>query len=267
MNIEALVNNATMGCDGIALSWSHAACAKAVPGCFDVTGNCRKGVRHHDPRGYQLQYLTLTPLLNVFNIIIAILQRRTSFMSIGVESWSRGLLSRFQRSGPRAYIHLISRTGYLAWKKWGHTVLDTSRNMVRASICLGSRQIHILRPCRWVERELRMHRSDLSSVRSHAPGGLTGFDISPDQRGHVTFVIHETSIKVRNFVRVGRLDVGVSTGEGVFLMSCQHWPIRFSQVIPYQEMEHCKELARRHVHVVSEPPMCGLASWHSKRSG
>lgn len=86
MNIEALVNNATMGCDGIALSWSHAACAKAVPGCFDVTGNCSQGVRNHDPRGYQLQFLTLTPLLNVLNIIIAILQRRTSFVSIGVES-------------------------------------------------------------------------------------------------------------------------------------------------------------------------------------
>lgn len=98
-----------------------------------------------------------------------------------------------------------------------------------------------------------MHGSDLSSVRSHAPGGLTGFNISPDQRGHVTFVIHETSIKVRDLIRVSRLDVGVSTGEGVFLISCQHWLIQFSQFIAYQEMEHCKELARWHMHVVSEP--------------
>jgi hypothetical protein len=66
-----------------------------------------------------------------------------------------------------------------------------------------------------------MHASDLSSVRAHAPSGLTGFDISPHQRGHVTFVIHETRIKVRDFVRVGRLDVGVPTREGVFLISCQ----------------------------------------------
>lgn len=56
-----------------------------------------------------------------------------------------------------------------------------------------------------------MHASHLSSVRAHAPSRLTRFNISPDKRGHVTFVIHETRIKVRDFVRVGRLDVGVPT--------------------------------------------------------
>lgn len=86
MYIEALINNASMGCDRVALARSHAACAEAVPGCLDVTGNCSKRVRNHDPKGYQLQCLVLTPLLNVLNIIITVLQRRTGFMSIGIES-------------------------------------------------------------------------------------------------------------------------------------------------------------------------------------
>ena len=54
MNIEALINNTSMGCNGVTLSWRHAARAKAVPGCLDVTGNCN-GVRHYDPTKYQLK--------------------------------------------------------------------------------------------------------------------------------------------------------------------------------------------------------------------
>jgi hypothetical protein len=39
MDIEALVNNASVWRDRVALSRSHAARAEAVPGCLNVTGN------------------------------------------------------------------------------------------------------------------------------------------------------------------------------------------------------------------------------------
>lgn len=45
MDIEALVNNASVWRDRVALSRSHAASAEAVPGCLNVTGNYSKTVR------------------------------------------------------------------------------------------------------------------------------------------------------------------------------------------------------------------------------
>lgn len=59
MNIEALVNNASLWRDGVALSRSHAARAEAVPGCLNVTGNYSEIVRHHDLRDYQFPSLNL----------------------------------------------------------------------------------------------------------------------------------------------------------------------------------------------------------------
>lgn len=85
-----------------------------------------------------------------------------------------------------------------------------------------------------------MFVSDLASICIHAPGCLAGLDVAPDHRCHVTLVIHESSIEVRGFVRVGRHDVGAAARERIF-----------------QEVEHGEEFALRHEDMVTkEAELC-----------
>lgn len=46
VNIETLVHDTSVGCDGVAFAWCHAACTKTMPSCFDVTRDCRKVVSY-----------------------------------------------------------------------------------------------------------------------------------------------------------------------------------------------------------------------------
>lgn len=71
-----------------------------------------------------------------------------------------------------------------------------------------------------------MHGCDFAGVRLHPPGSLSRFDVAPDHRCHVTFVVHEARVEIRCLVRIGGDDVGLTTGEGV----CK-------------EMEHGEEFA------------------------
>ena len=58
----------------------------------------------------------------------------------------------------------------------------------------------------------------------------------PNHRNHVSFVVHETGIEVRSIVARRAGDVSEATGEWIL-----------------QEMEHRKEFAWWHEHVVTEP--------------
>jgi hypothetical protein len=71
--------------------------------------------------------------------------------------------------------------------------------------------------------------------------------------------LHETGIKVRDFIRVGRLDVGVPTREGVFLISCQHnvtWPLWCGDILNpvRQPGAWARTLERSLACILSSPP-------------
>jgi hypothetical protein len=53
----------------------------------------------------------LTPLLNMFDILIAIVQRIASLMSIRVKGGGRWLLSGLQGLCPRTYIAVLAKQG------------------------------------------------------------------------------------------------------------------------------------------------------------
>jgi hypothetical protein len=59
------------------------------------------------------------------------------------------------------------------------------------------------------------HVLNFAGIGVHAACCLTGFNVTPDHGCHVTFVVHETSIKVRCFVWVRGDDVGLSTREWI----------------------------------------------------
>jgi hypothetical protein len=80
-------------------------------------------------------------------------------------------------------------------------------------------------------------------------GILTGFDVSPNHWCHVTFIVHETGIKVWSFVWVRRYNVRLATGEWIL-----------------QEMKHRKELSGRHQHVITEPS-CNNRVMHNRLVG
>jgi hypothetical protein len=75
-----------------------------------------------------------------------------------------------------------------------------------------------------------------ASVGFHATGCLARLNVSPDHRGHVALVVHESSIKVWCVVRIRRGDVSRTAREGVL-----------------QEVKHGEELSGRQQHVVAEP--------------
>lgn len=99
----------------------------------------------------------------------------------------------------------------------GLTVLNTSGNVVWARIGLCRRQVEVLRSSGRVKGKVWVHIRHLASVRAHASGCLAGLDVAPDHRSHVTLVVHEACVKVRNFIRIGGRDVSRATGEWVFL--------------------------------------------------
>lgn len=97
------------------------------------------------------------------------------------------------------------------------TMLDTSREMVRASVCLRGLEVKILRSCLRIERKVRVHICHLASIRRHSSSGFSGLDVSPDHRCHVALVVHEACVKVWILIGVGRLYVSKTTREWIFL--------------------------------------------------
>ena len=97
------------------------------------------------------------------------------------------------------------------------------------------------------------HVLDFTSVGVHAAGSLSGLDVSPDHRDHVSLIVHllmlvpfgslrsertyETTIKVGSVIRIGTLDVSEATREGIL-----------------EEVEHGEELSRRPATVSPEHP-------------
>ena len=79
----------------------------------------------------------LTPLLDVLDIIIAVLQSSTSFVLVGVQNRRPGLLSGFQWGCPRSYGISLAMNNLFRMNE--HTVLNACGNVVRAGICLGRR--------------------------------------------------------------------------------------------------------------------------------
>jgi hypothetical protein len=80
VDIQTLVNNTSMWCDGASLAWRHAASAQRVPSCLDVTLDC--GALVID-RQEQSKCFWLTPFLDVLNILLCVLKSTTVFMSVG----------------------------------------------------------------------------------------------------------------------------------------------------------------------------------------
>lgn len=87
------------------------------------------------------------------------------------------------------------------------------------------------------------HVFDFTSVGVHATGSLSGLDVSPNHRDHVSLIVHlsmlvlvesmrserthETTIEVGSVIRVSTLDVSETTREGIL-----------------EEVEHGEELSR-----------------------
>lgn len=98
VNIETLIHDTTVRCDGVAFPWCHATCSKTVPSSLNVTRDCRK--LSASARKTSI-WLRLTPLLNMLDVILTVLQGSPSFVLVGVENRRPGLLSGLQWSGPR----------------------------------------------------------------------------------------------------------------------------------------------------------------------
>lgn len=180
----------------IALLGSHAASTQGVP--------CRLTV-------------SLDPLLNMRNVFLGVLDRFVFHLLVRVE--------------PIDF-------GGLAWLQWLRpaAMLDICGKMVGTSIRVGRHQVHVLRTSRRIESEMWVHGSHLTSVRLHTACSLSRLNVAPDHRGHVAFIVHEASIKVRCIVWIGRRDVSESSGKWIL-----------------QKMEQCEEFTRGHVHVIAEP--------------
>lgn len=101
-------------------------------------------------------------------------------------------------------------------------MLDTSAEVVFTSVRLGRSKVQVEGTSGGVVVEVRVHRSDLTGVRSHAASRLTGLDVTPDHRSHVALVAHKARVEVWVLVWVGRLDMDPSTREWVFLQINQY---------------------------------------------
>lgn len=105
--------------------------------------------------------MSLDPFLDVFDVLLGVLEVLADILAVRVKEVRAWWLARLDRHGPRA-------------------VLNASGDVVRAGICLGRLEIHVLGTSWRVEGIERMHSLDLTSVRVHTASGLTRLDVTPD---------------------------------------------------------------------------------------
>jgi hypothetical protein len=111
-------------------------------------------------------------------------------------------------------------------------MLDTSSDVVGASVRIGSGEVHVKGASRAVVGVEWMHGCDLTGVRIHASCRLTRLDVAPDclelvrlthqyrvpaltHGCHVSLVVHEASIEVGRIVSRWAGDESASTAEWI----------------------------------------------------
>lgn len=107
------------------------------------------------------------------------------------------------------------------------SMLDTGGQVACLGILVRGLEVQVLGLGGGVIGEEGVHIGDFSSVGIHATSGLARLDVTPDHGDHVTLVVHEARIEVRDGVGISRCDVSVPTREGVF-----------------KEVEHGEEVTR-----------------------
>lgn len=174
--------------------------------------------------------MTLHPFLNGKQVLLVVRQIAADVRLVGIDVVrGRNLRRRLELTAPAA-------------------VGNVRRQVVGTGVGVGGVEVHVLSRSRAVVREERVHALHLSGVRVHATGRLTRLDIAPDHGGHVAAVVHETRIEIGRVVWVGRHNVSRAARERVL-----------------EEVEHGKELARRHEHVVAVP--CDHVSRSERKRG
>lgn len=164
--------------------------------------------------------MTLDPLFDGLDVLVAVFKLAPHMCSVARHSsLDVALLLRLgQGLGPAS-------------------MLDTGGQVAGKSVLVGSGQVEIESRRFGIEGEEGVHVGNLSGVGVHAASGLSRLDVAPDHGDHVSLVVHEAGVEVRDSVRVGRRDVGRAAREGVL-----------------EEVEHGEELARRPVKVLSNCP-------------
>jgi len=173
----------------------------------------------------------LGPLDDMVDVLLAVRQVLADGLLVAVQHAGLWRLAGLNRHRPRA-------------------MLNASSDVVRAGVGVGRSEVHVKGTSRAVEGVERVHSCDLTSVRVHAPCGLTGLDVSPDctksamltdccrgwpltHGSHVSLVIHEASIEVRCVVARWAGDESASTAKRIL-----------------EEVEHGEEL-----HLVNTIPI------------
>lgn len=155
----------------------------------------------------------LGPLDDVVDVLLAVRQVLADGLLVAVQHAGLRRLAGLNRHRPRA-------------------MLDASSDVVGASIGVGRGEVHVKGTSRAVVGIERVHACDFTSVRIHAPCGLTRLDVSPDctksavltdyYKGrrlthgcHVPLVVHEASVEVRSVVARRAGDESASTAERI----------------------------------------------------
>ena len=101
MHVQAFVENTAVWGDGAPFAGRHAARSERVPCCFDVALNFES----HNQNLYEWchGFLALTPFLNVFNVLLAVLQGFSGFVFVGVEVCFSWRFSWLQLVGPGSF--------------------------------------------------------------------------------------------------------------------------------------------------------------------
>src|SRR5687767_14734875 len=99
-------------------------------------------------------------------------------------------------------------------------MLQTGTEVSWKGVRLCGCKVHVISTPWRIKSEPRVHCLHFTGVRIHTSSRLATLDIAPNHGCHVSFVIHEASIKVGAFVWISRSNVSRATAEGVLQEIC-----------------------------------------------
>jgi hypothetical protein len=174
------------------------------------------------------------------------------------------------------------------------SVLDARGDVSGQCVCIRGCKVHVLGARRRGIVVEGMHTLDFASISVHPAGCFTRLDVAPYHGRHITLVVHESGVKIGRFIGVCGHDVGGAAGEWVFLYSKskvsslnqrkarikflnQDFQLKYPSGTrayrsienqnTHQKVEHSKEFARRHQHMITEPSVYRLGVMQIRAKG